>query len=165
MPCRGDLIRRSAVFHIKLCSGFANSHYRYASLRKYKQPTKETVLDASRPSQQGLGHVQIDLRDNVLRFTNLGIALPFLQGSDLPPAARQLAEEGAEPSEPYTLTLTKTQGRCCTLTMWLLASMPCKPARWYQCCVSVSATQAGMVPDVHTQRSMDSVGCMMAPAL
>ena len=38
--------------------------------------------------------MQIDLRANVLRFTNLDIALPFLQGSDLPPAARMLAEEG-----------------------------------------------------------------------
>lgn len=27
---------------------------------------------------------QIDLAANVLRFTNLGIALPFLQGADLP---------------------------------------------------------------------------------
>ena len=40
---------------------------------------------------------QVDLRANVLRFTNLDIALPFLQGSDLPPAARMLAEEGAIP--------------------------------------------------------------------
>ena len=38
---------------------------------------------------------QIDLAANVLRFTHLGVELPFLQGADLPAAARTLAGEGA----------------------------------------------------------------------
>ena len=52
------------------------------------------------------GCVQIDLRANVLRFTNLDIALPFLQGSDLPPAARMLAEEGANPKASASVACT-----------------------------------------------------------
>lgn len=46
---------------------------------------------------------QIDLVDNVLRFTGLGIALPFLQGADLPPAAQHQAEAGAYRNHRHVL--------------------------------------------------------------
>ncbi len=57
----------------------------------------------------GVCSTQVDLRANVLRFTNLDIALPFLQGSDLPPAARMLAEEGITLGHCATVALSATR--------------------------------------------------------
>ncbi len=68
-------------------------------LRSSADLTTGTASDPLTPAhlvcnRLGAFATQVDLHANVLRFTNLDIALPFLQGSDLPPAARMLAEEG-----------------------------------------------------------------------